>query len=65
MRKTPIPVDGISPLGQERAEAFKNYFLNFAVDSKPREPNVVFAAKDSKRAIGRVLQWNRSQKQQI
>ena len=26
--------DGISPLGQERAEAYKNYFLNFTVDSK-------------------------------
>ena len=42
--------DGISPLGQERAEAFKNYFLNFTVDSKRREPNVIFAAKDSKKS---------------
>ena len=42
--------DGISPLGQERAEAFKNYFINFTVDSKPREPNVIFAAKDSKKS---------------
>ncbi len=42
--------DGISPLGQERAEAFKNYFLNFTVDSKQREPNVIFAAKDSKKS---------------
>ena len=42
--------DGISPLGQERAEAYKNYFLNFTVDSKPREPNVIFAAKDSKKS---------------
>ena len=42
--------DGISPLGQERAEAYKNYFLNFAVDSKRLEPNVVFAAKDSKKS---------------
>ena len=41
---------GISPLGQERAEAFKNYFLNFTVDSKPREPAVIFAAKDSKKS---------------
>ena len=31
--------DGLSPLGQERAEAYKNYFLNFTVDSKPREPD--------------------------
>ena len=42
--------DGISPLGQERAEAYKNYFLNFTVDSKQREPAVIFAAKDSKRS---------------
>ncbi len=42
--------DGISPLGQERAEAFKNYFINFTVDSKPREPAVIFAAKDSKKS---------------
>jgi hypothetical protein len=42
--------DGISPLGQERAEAYKSYFLNFTVDSKPREPTVIFAAKDSKKS---------------
>ena len=42
--------DGLSPLGQERADAYKNYFLNFNVDSKPREPAVIFAAKDSKKS---------------
>ena len=42
--------DGISPLGQQRAEAYKNYFMNFTVDSKPREPTVIFAAKDSKKS---------------
>ena len=42
--------DGISPLGEERAEAYKDYFLNFTVDSKPREPAVIFAAKDSKKS---------------
>jgi hypothetical protein len=42
--------DGISSLGQERAEAYKNYFLNFTVDSKRREPAVIFAAKDSKKS---------------
>src|SRR4029078_3305183 len=41
--------DGVSPLGQERAEAYKNYFLNFSVDSKRREPQAIFAAKDSKK----------------
>ena len=42
--------DGISPLGEKRAEAFKNYFLNFTIDSKRLEPKVVFAAKDSKKS---------------
>jgi hypothetical protein len=42
--------DGISPLGQERADAYKNYFLNFTVGSKRLEPEVVFAAKDSKKS---------------
>src|SRR5436305_8571501 len=42
--------DGISPLGERRAEAYKNYFLNFAVDSRRLEPNVVLAAKDSKQS---------------
>src|SRR6187399_1424798 len=42
--------DGVSPLGQERAEAYKNYFLKFSVDSKRREPQAIFAAKDSKKS---------------
>ena len=41
---------GLSTRGQERAEAYKDYFLNFAVDSKRLEPEVVFAAKDSKKS---------------
>jgi len=41
---------GISPLGERRAEAYKNYFLNFAVDSKRLELTVIFAAKDSKKS---------------
>jgi len=41
---------GISPGGQGRAEAYKNYFLNFTVDSKRLEPNVVLAAKDSQKS---------------
>ena len=39
--------DGISSLGQKRAEAYKDYFRNFTVDSTRREPSVVFAATDS------------------
>jgi hypothetical protein len=42
--------NGISPRGEQRAEAYKNYFLNFAIDSKRLEPNVVFAATDSKKS---------------
>ena len=42
--------DGISPIGQKRADAYKNYFLNLTVDSKRLEPEVVFAAKDSKKS---------------
>jgi hypothetical protein len=38
----------LSPAGQERAEAYKDYFQKFTVDSKPLSPNVIFAAKDSK-----------------
>ena len=42
--------DGISPLGEKRAEQYKNYFLNLTADSKRLEPNVVLAAKDSKQS---------------
>jgi len=42
--------DGISPLGEKRAEAYKNYFLNLNVDSKRLEPTVILAAKDSKKS---------------
>ena len=42
--------DGISPLGEKRAEAYINYFQNFIVDSKRREPTVIYAAKDSKKS---------------
>jgi len=41
---------GISPRGQERAEAYKNYFLNLNVDSKRLEPTVILAANDSKKS---------------
>ena len=41
---------GISPLGEKRAEAYKSYFLNLAVDSRRLEPDVVFAAEDSKKS---------------
>jgi hypothetical protein len=41
---------GLTPRGQQRADAYKNYFLNFTVDSKRLEPAVIFAAKDSKKS---------------
>jgi len=36
--------------GQERGEAYQNYFLNFTLDSKRLEPVVISAAKDSKQS---------------
>jgi hypothetical protein len=41
---------GLSPRGEQRAEAYKNYFLNFPVDSKRLEPNAVVVAADSKQS---------------
>jgi broad specificity phosphatase PhoE len=41
---------GLSPRGEERAEAYKNYFLNFNVDSKQRKPDDVVVAADSKQS---------------
>ena len=43
--ENPANGHGLSPGGKERAEAYKNYFLNFTVDSKRREPDVIFFAK--------------------
>jgi hypothetical protein len=40
----------LAPRGHERAEAYKNYFLNFTVDSRRLEPAVILAAKDSKKS---------------
>jgi broad specificity phosphatase PhoE len=41
---------GLSPRGEERAKAYKDYFLNFTVDAKRREPQAVLVAKDSKQS---------------
>ena len=41
---------GLSPRGEERAKAYKNYFQNFTVDSKRREPESVLVAADSKQS---------------
>lgn len=42
--------NGISPRGQQRAEAYKDYFRSFTVGSARRAPDAVFAAKDSKKS---------------
>ncbi len=41
---------GLSPRGEERAEAYKNYFENFNVDSKRRKPEAILVAADSKQS---------------
>ena len=41
---------GLSPRGEERAKAYKDYFLKFTVDSKRLEPNAVLVAADSKQS---------------
>jgi broad specificity phosphatase PhoE len=41
---------GLSPRGEERAEAYKDYFQNFTVDSKQRKPDEVLVARDSKQS---------------
>jgi hypothetical protein len=40
----------LAPRGEQRAEAYKDYFLKFTVDSKEREPQAIFAAKDSRQS---------------
>src|SRR5262245_1550430 len=46
--ENPANGHGLSPRGEERAKAYKNYFLNFTVDSKRQEPNAIIVAADSK-----------------
>ena len=41
---------GLSARGAERAEAYKDYFQNFMIDSKRREPNDILVAADSKQS---------------
>lgn len=41
---------GLTLEGQKRADAYRDYFKNFTVDSKQLRPDVVFAAKDSKKS---------------
>ena len=48
--ENPADGHGLSPRGKERAEAYKNYFQNFTVDGKQREPQAVVVAADSKQS---------------
>jgi hypothetical protein len=48
--ENPATGHGLSPRGEQRAEAYKDYFTNFTLDSKRLEPQAVFAAKDSKQS---------------
>ena len=43
-----------TPRGEQRAEAYKDYFLQFTVDSKPRGPASFLPLKTQRRVIGRV-----------
>jgi broad specificity phosphatase PhoE len=46
--ENPANGHGLSPRGKERAEAYVKFFQNFTVDGKPREPEAVLVAADSK-----------------
>ena len=48
--ENPADGHGLSPRGEERAKAYINYFQNFAVDGKQREPEAVVVAADSKQS---------------
>ncbi len=41
---------GLAPRGEERAKAYINYFQNFMIDGKRREPEAVLVAADSKQS---------------
>jgi broad specificity phosphatase PhoE len=41
---------GLAPRGEERAKAYINYFQNFTIDGKRREPEAVLVAADSKQS---------------
>jgi hypothetical protein len=38
---------GLSPAGEQRAEAYVNYFKTFTLDSRPMRPDYLFATADS------------------
>ena len=46
--ENPASGHGLSPRGEQRAKAYKDYFINFTVDSKRLETEVILVADDSK-----------------
>src|ERR1044071_5965148 len=48
--ENPANGHGLSPRGEERAKAYRNYFQNFTVDGKHREPQAIVVAADSKQS---------------
>ena len=48
--ENPADGHGLSPRGEKRAKAYTNYFQNFTVESKQREPEAVLVAADSKQS---------------
>jgi broad specificity phosphatase PhoE len=48
--ENPADGHGLSPRGEERAKAYKNYFQNFTVDGTRREPEAVLVAAESKQS---------------
>jgi len=48
--ENPADGHGLSPRGKERAEVYVNYFKNFTIKGKRREPQAVVVAADSKQS---------------
>src|SRR5215472_9834362 len=48
--ENPANGHGLSPRGEERAKAYKNYFQTFTADGKRLEPNAIIVAADSKQS---------------
>ena len=46
--ENPANGHGLSPRGEERAKAYKDYFQNFTVAGKRQEPEAILVAADSK-----------------
>jgi hypothetical protein len=54
------PGHDLAPRGHERAEAYKNYFLNFSVDSKRLEPADGRTVREGSKIENRCPLWQQS-----